>query len=291
VDDDVPPTGAPCEGKACGEACETPCPAGQACAAVVSFCGADGNCSPVEPMCEAEPPGVANTCGGKVCGEICSTVCPPGQLCPAVVSFCGADGKCSPLEPVCENEPPPDPSTYQPCKGKTCGDECNACAPGLQCLIGAGFCNADAQCLPIKPMCEAGATCPESCAVPDLCQLCDDGSCAIAKPECNQNGTCGNIDWVCPSVKPECAVDTDCPMIGAPCELCEFGGAACPVSECVKGQCSHSFPQCSTYDSCKDKDDGEACTLCAPRDKDCIESGVAKVCLDDVCQSAASQNQ
>ncbi len=41
-------------------------------------------------------------------------------------------------------------------------------------------------------------TCPSGCDVLAICQLCDDGSCARAVVDCNSDGTCGGIDWICP---------------------------------------------------------------------------------------------
>ncbi len=39
--------------------------------------------------------------------------------------------------------------------------------------------------------------CPRLCAVPAICQLCDDGSCATPQIECNPDGSCGALDWMC----------------------------------------------------------------------------------------------
>ena len=46
----------PCANKACGEACNTPCPKGMVCAAVMSYCQADGACGTnAAPACTSEP--------------------------------------------------------------------------------------------------------------------------------------------------------------------------------------------------------------------------------------------
>src|SRR6516162_2015892 len=41
-----------------------------------------------------------------------------------------------------------------------------------------------------------------------------------------------------------CTTSADCPLPGAPCELCPGGTTACPLVSCVSGQCSYSFPSC-----------------------------------------------
>jgi hypothetical protein len=38
--------------------------------------------------------------------------------------------------------------------------------------------------------------------------------------------------------------DADCVVIGAPCQVCPDGTAACPRSSCTNGQCQAEFPGC-----------------------------------------------
>ena len=56
-------TADPCAGKACGDTCSVPCPDGMLCAAVVSYCQADGACSNnTAPACSthAAPPAASS---------------------------------------------------------------------------------------------------------------------------------------------------------------------------------------------------------------------------------------
>ena len=41
-----------------------------------------------------------------------------------------------------------------------------------------------------------------------------------------------------------CSTAADCPLPGAPCELCANGTTVCPVVTCVGGQCQYQFPSC-----------------------------------------------
>jgi hypothetical protein len=41
-----------------------------------------------------------------------------------------------------------------------------------------------------------------------------------------------------------CTTASDCPLPGAPCELCSDGVPACPIVDCVAGQCQYRFPSC-----------------------------------------------
>jgi hypothetical protein len=42
-----------------------------------------------------------------------------------------------------------------------------------------------------------------------------------------------------------CTTASDCPLPGAPCELCTNGKTVCPVVNCVSGQCQYEFPSCT----------------------------------------------
>jgi hypothetical protein len=80
-----------------------------------------------------------------------------------------------------------------------------------------------------------------------------------------------------------CRSEADCPQPGAPCRQCADGTFVCPEVDCVKGQCLYSFPQCPPpYDPCAGKSCGETCTLCDPKDPDCVETAVVKYCQGDL---------
>ncbi len=44
--------------------------------------------------------------------------------------------------------------------------------------------------------------CPGACAVSAICNLCDDGSCAVPSVSCNDDGSCGSTTWTCPEGQP-----------------------------------------------------------------------------------------
>jgi hypothetical protein len=79
---------------------------------------------------------------------------------------------------------------------------CQLCDDGETCATPKVACAPDGGCG------ETTWTCPDEepkplpsdclCAVPEICQLCDDGSCATPNVMCNSDGSCGEIDWVCP---------------------------------------------------------------------------------------------
>lgn len=93
--------------------------------------------------------------------------------------------------------------------------------------------------------------CPEQCPVITICKLCEDDSCASAVVSCNPDGSCGDVDWVCPSGEP--------PPGANACDQ------ACPVPDicmiCDDGSCANANVQCNADGSCGDIDwvcpDGE----------------------------------
>jgi hypothetical protein len=42
----------------------------------------------------------------------------------------------------------------------------------------------------------------------------------------------------------QCTSDSECPAVGAPCQLCNDGGANCPQSYCVNGACTVKWTGC-----------------------------------------------
>src|SRR5262245_28836031 len=80
----------------------------------------------------------------------------------------------------------------------------------------------------------------KGCAVPLICKVCPDGSCANPNVHC-VNGTCTPPKYTCPapdaSTEPQCKADSDCPVL-AICRLCPDGSCANPNVHCVKGTCS-----------------------------------------------------
>jgi hypothetical protein len=271
--------------------------------------GADDPADPNDPTDPSEVdagPGVEpdptdpeyDACADKVCGESCNS-CPPNALCLSAPGYCSAEGECSPEVPMCEptkDECPtacPAPAICQFCDdGETCASpvfECNA----------DGTCAGIAEWLCPEPEPEPDPnSCPESCPVIEICQLCDDGSCAAANVACNPDGTCGDVTWECPSLDVGCEVAADCGEYtgDAPCLDCSQDPEAepgavggCPKYVCVEKACELKFPTC-TYDPCDGKEDGDSCQLCAPEDPSCGEIAVSKVCTSGKCDTAVETN-
>src|SRR5690554_5787793 len=197
---------APCEGKVCGDACNTPCPPGMACPAVMKFCNQDGECTMRAPVCEGDPqPEPTNPCEGKVCGDACNTPCPPGMACPAVMKFCNQDGECTMRAPVCEGDPKPEPTS--PCEGKVCGEACSTCT-GTVCPAVMEYCDMDGKCSMSLPLCSGEAPEPEPEPIGpchgkvcgEVCSTCTPGPgiyCPAVMEYCNQDGRCSMSAPVC----------------------------------------------------------------------------------------------
>jgi hypothetical protein len=115
--------------------------------------------------------------------DICR-VCPDGS-CGVPHVACNADGSCGNVTFDC--------AVYEPCGGKQDGDNCTLCDPkDPDCVEDAslktchgGVCGASA------------STCPEQCAVIDICQVCPDNSCGKPVISCNPDGSCGNVTFTC----------------------------------------------------------------------------------------------
>lgn len=68
--------------------------------------------------------------------------------------------------------------------------------------------------------------------------------------------------------------------------------AQCATSEecqrqCASGEteaCASLLNSCSCYDPCADKINGAECTLCDPKDGDCVETQELKTCQSGVCE-------
>jgi hypothetical protein len=252
---------------------------------------------PVEPTPTTEPE-PANP-GGGGCPADCPVValcklCEDGSCGVPEVS-CNADGSCGETSFVCAPTPPdPEPSEYEPCLDKVCGEQCDACAPGLQCLIGVGYCDLDGNCSPAEPVCqgtEPGEPEPScDCPVPELCQLCEsDGSCAAGVAQCDERGECVGIDWVCPGGgEARCEAADDCPTDDG-CQVCANGAEWCPGAVCRAGECESTPNLCpESYVPCSGKEEGEACQMCSPLDADCLETDELKACHDGRCEGGAS---
>lgn len=247
--------------------CPNACP-------VIALCKlcADGSCG--TPKISCNPDGS--------CGET-TFVCPEDTADPTEPQPTDP-GPTDPVEPV-------DPADYQPCLDKSCGDECDACAPGLQCLIGAGYCNAEGSCLPAEPECGGEPVEPSpgcNCPVTDVCMLCDDGSCASAVPECDADGACVGTQWTCPDEPvAECKTEKDCASLEG-CLQCDNGEEWCPHSVCRQGECGTSPNLCpESYEPCAGKEEGEACQNCSPLDPACAETDEIKSCQDGSCKGGS----
>lgn len=94
-----------------------------------------------------------------------------------------------------------------------CPEECPVIAICLmcdddKCATPVVSCTPEGACGDVDWVCEDGnpppvsppgpaPSCNDTCAVPDICMHCDDGSCAGANVQCNPDGSCGDIEWIC----------------------------------------------------------------------------------------------
>jgi hypothetical protein len=254
------------------------------------------------PPAGTEEPGPVNPvdpCANLSCGDVCDpnagfaallAAPPAGDV---AIAYCDAAGQCSYSFPTCEGSGG-DCTSMCPVT-----DLCMLCDDG-SCATATVACNPDGSCGATTRTCPEDNTepnpdpaeCPAFCAVPALCQLCDDGSCAATNVGCNEDGSCGEITYTCAGDEPMpdgCSADTDCPATRIACAACEDGSSACPSYGCVDGQCVLAVPGCEgEYDPCAGKAEGDTCSLCAPDDTDCFETGEIKVCQGGECLSDTS---
>jgi len=216
---------AACQGKTCGDPCRLCPPGAKNCfeTAVLKECNAQGKCRAGNAVCGGSSSGGSSggaidagpapyqPCAGKTCGDSC-TICPPGDpTCAetAVLKFCHSDGACSASPPACIPPPPPPPK-YTPCGGKSCGDLCTICEPGVPgCFETAviKMCDSAGSCSPTMPVCGAKDAGPapylpcagKACGA--SCTICEPGvpgcfETAVLK-QCNAAGACSPSVPVC----------------------------------------------------------------------------------------------
>ena len=161
------------------------------------------------------------------------------------------------------------------CVGRPCGAICSSCPPGQSCPDVVMYCDADGGCGLAFPVCEE-PSCESSadCAVPELCQVCADGTTVCPSAVC-VDGQCVSSLPTCPD---SCTTDQDCPQIRAACQICPDGSAACPYSRCEGGQCVSGFDSCGDYEPCAGKSCGETCSPCDPSDPMCAAPAVVMYC-------------
>ncbi len=304
----------PCAGKACGAACAECDPADPTCVETrsVKYCTEEGECTdafpgcappptcsadsdcPVDASCQICPDGSCAgakgycvggtcrtewaTCGGSTCKSDveCPAVGAPCEICPDGTASCPSTrceaGACVTEWPACGG--------WDPCGDRSCGAQCSLCDPKDPACSETAvlkFCDAGGRCQPQFPNCGGGSECQSDgdCAVPAVCQLCPDGSCAGPIGQC-VGGEC-QVQWdTCDGSS--CSVDADCPAVRAPCEQCANGTASCPESRCEAGQCVTEWSGCSGWDPCTGKACGADCTLCDPKDPTCVEPAVVNQC-------------
>jgi hypothetical protein len=229
------------------------------------------------------------SCVGADCGDLYETL----QECDSAHADCG--------------------DLYDPCINKECGDPCTLCPPDdADCAEDAVLkaCNKASQCVEDSPelcgddLCD-GVACPNSTAyceeniaygaVVSFCDP-DNGECIMAPglppQDCSELGqTCKNGQCVdepkgCDPMQATgvgaCAMFMGYTWNGKACvgvSGCSCAGIDCDFLFDDPGQCEDAYGDCTApYDPCGDKMCGEACTLCDPKDKDCAETAVVKLC-------------
>jgi hypothetical protein len=236
--------------------------------------GADG-CDPATgaPECGGVcvPNDTSRTCGGEA-----GDTCPPSYVC---ISDSGdnCDPNAIDCKGICVPVPPP------PCNCASVEAPCNPCPDGTyscphpecvdgMCTVYYDACREPAFCGGIGGItCPPGLTCVD--APNDDCDpnnggadctgvctreekplecagftgaSCPDGyECVDTPDECDPNNGGADCPGFCrPVPGNSCGSDADCAVIGAPCQLCADGTAACPRSFYANGECKAEFPSC-----------------------------------------------
>jgi hypothetical protein len=248
------------------------CPSGEICARA--------NCDPAVDSAECQGVCTPSNPPPRACGGFAGDTCPPGYVCVDDRSDdCKADSGAD-CPGVCELAPPPTCTSDEECavmeRCAICPDGSYSCPRG-ECVNGAcgisfGACSAPAMCAGIAGFaCPPGFTCiddPADDCDPNnggadcggLCvreegprrcggiagEACPPGyECAFESSDGCDPATGADCQGVCkPAMSGGCSSDADCPVIGAPCELCADGTAACPRSFCEDGVCQAKFEVC-----------------------------------------------
>jgi hypothetical protein len=213
----------------------------------------------------------------RTCGGIAGDTCPPGYECLyAPDDGCDPNQGASDCKGICVPAPPP------PCNCASIQAPCNECPDGTfscphpECLNGTctvwyDACREPGSCGGVGGIpCPPGLTCVDApnddcdpnvgADCPGVCRReekplecagfigagCPDGyECIDSPDECDPNNGGADCPGFCrPLPGNGCASDADCVVIGAPCQMCADGTAACPRSSCVNGECRAEFPTC-----------------------------------------------
>ena len=196
---------------------------------------ADGHSICHDGFCD----GLTGTC--KVNGGFCTVGCANDADCPVSNLPCTDCGNGAEACPTTECQAGfceisyPGCSDHDPCGGKGCGEECQACQ-GTGCTASVmALCNDAGKCQPGPPYCGSPrCLAQEDCPEPADCNSCPDlgGTCA--------SYVCGNIgrcQLTCtPSAGKTCHVSSDCPAPAADhCVKCVDGSCAIPA--CLDDAC------------------------------------------------------
>jgi hypothetical protein len=213
---DHPCTSADCPGS--GEPCQT--------------C-ADGHTICHEGYCD----GPSGTC--KVDGRFCTVRCANNADCPVShlpCTDCGDGAQACPTTECqsgfCEVSYPGCPH-YDPCAGKGCGWECQACQ-GSGCFSSVGaYCNDAGKCRPGPPSCSTKrCLAQEDCGAPPDCSPCANGIGACATYGCISE----LCQLTCTASGKSCKVSSDCPT-PAPEQCVKCADSECAIPACIDDAC------------------------------------------------------
>lgn len=220
--------------------------------------------------------------------ELCRVCDDAEQSCAEARVQCNADGSCGSITWVCPGDPDTSPS--DPVCPNVCAAVCNG-QPEPEIPQGCPIpdCGCD-----VPP---SGGDC--QCEVPAICQLCDDGTCAVPHVECKPDNTCGELTWSCSGSNgcpdpaaicdAQCAgkelrVGPDCPV--SDCDCPTQPACDCPIPEichpCDDGTCAVANPTCDPSGKC-----AEIRWTCddEPDPSDCVcgIDAVCHLCADGSC--------
>lgn len=336
-----------CADKACGDACNPCDPAGDpaTCATpgVPTSCNAAGECVPFDVAdCETTDPNTCTPgdvfeapdgcnsctcpasgkkdeagctekacvwapCTDKKCGTVCSICDPTDPSCaqPDAETLCNDKGECVIIaegDLLC-----PDPNEWEPCKGKTCGDECAPCDPtDPDCALpGTSMaCNKGGECVPADPaVLDCGPTDPDACTPGEVFPTPDDcNTCTCPESGKKSEAICSMmpcVEWV-PCKDKACGAecfpcdpaDPDCALPGVQ-MVCNKGGE-CVSEDPSALDCGSTDPNVCTPGGVFEAPDGcNTCTCPASGKKDeaaCTEMACIgwEPCKDKACGDVCS---
>ena len=275
----------PCADKTCGETCSTCDPANANCVqpAVDTACNTQGECV-------VNVPGL---CQGGLC---------EGVTCPGTEATCegniaypaSSPGECNPSTGLCDSQPT---KPLQNCEdlgmvceagacvsqGKMCGDTDTQCPDDSVCDIHGCGADASVTCAPMIDGCDEIYDPVCGCDGVEYANDCERvqfyGVALKHKGPCIEPSPCDPMD-----AQGEGPCDAEIGFVWNGSQCTSISGCSCVGEDCgsvyqTSEECETSHNACmAPYDPCADKACGEGCSMCDPKDEDCVNTPEVTVC-------------